>query len=186
MSIKALERLIKVANTLDKLGMHEYANQIDLIILAGGQRSRAVDDFIITLKRAYENVAKHANVMPTINDKSLPEILRVIDILAEHGNFTGPDVSAETVKGLEDESNTAVESMMELERSISELSSAIDTEKDPMKKQELQRNLEHNRKKLGEIQATVDTWRNGRRKGDTEKYQRWEKLWKERKNKMAF
>lgn len=179
------ERLVKVANTLDCLGMYEYADQIDLMVLASGQRTRAVDDFIKELKRIFTIVANDPRV-PSINMENLEVITNVIDTLADKGTFLGPRISEDSMEQLKDEVNIAVEGLVELSRAIIKLNKALETEKDPSKLQGFKMDLDNDRKKLGEIWKMVNGWRTGRRSSDTDKYKRFEEIWNKRKNEIEF
>ncbi len=71
-----LNELAAIANSLDKSGYRPQADTVDLLIgkLAGSGSSRAVQDFIDDLKKAFLNVANSKETFPTISEKSLPEI----------------------------------------------------------------------------------------------------------------
>src|SRR5690242_21939172 len=108
----ALVKLAKLANRLDQLGMFDYADQLDAV-LAAGQRSRAVDDFINELNRIFVIVANDPRV-ESINKDNLQVILNVINTVAEKGTFLGPSIKDETFETMKDEANTTVEAMIEL------------------------------------------------------------------------
>lgn len=91
--------LIKVADLLDEKGLLKEANFVDLLVKSATERTRAVENYIESLKKHFQQAAASSKVFPTIK-KSLPEILRIIDLVAGFRDYLNPSSTEETLKTL--------------------------------------------------------------------------------------
>ena len=76
--------------------------------------------------------------------------------------------------------------MLELSRSVEDLKASMKAESDPIRRQQIKRDLDKDISLLNNLRAEIDAWRNGRREGDVEKYNACEKLWNERKMELGL
>lgn len=171
-----LFKLIKLANELDTNGEFKTADDIDKIILFAGDRTAAVDEFIQKLKKMFILVAQNPNV-PSINENNLDIIFAVIDTLSDKGTFLNPSTESESIKNFDDDVVKTVEEMKELERSVKQLKVDLQQQHNAIDLRKINSELERDDKKLRALKEKVRIWQLGQRKGDSEKYKRFEQLW---------
>lgn len=186
---KALSHLVKVANELDKSGFYSDADRLDTLIrIATGERTRAVENFIQELKRIFTVVANSPQV-PSINQENLEVILNVIDTLAGKGTFLDPSSSSSTwekIKEFDEGIIGFVEGLIELEESIKKLKDQLVREKDPTKRESINQEMEREHDRVVKLMEQVTHWKNGKRKDDTEKYNKFLELYGQRKKELGL
>ncbi len=144
-----ITNLIKLADTLDIRGFYDEAEALDLIIkkVAVAQHTGAVRDFVGALKREFEAFAKMKDQFLSINEKSLPEILGVIDETLASGDFVEGYTSLETLQQLEPGSpHRIAQGIMALEDNIRQIEQ-IQTQLDASFNEEEERALYNEKEK---------------------------------------
>ncbi|MFA5024023.1 MAG: hypothetical protein WC523_03665 [Patescibacteria group bacterium] len=175
--------LIKISDALDEKGLKKEADFVDeLIKMSSSKRTAAVQKFIDDLKKSFLDVSQ-SSIFPAINKKSLPEILKVIDILSENINYLDPSIPAESVKKLQDPINTLVENIVALEEGIEDVDDELKNEKDSAKISRLNNEKTSLNDSLKQQFDQAKRIRDGQRAGDKERFQEFIKLLDEKKRK---
>jgi len=186
--LKALEKLVKIANQFDQSGLTDYADRVDMIVLAVGQRTRAVDDFIQELKRIFKVVANDQRV-PSINSENLEVILNVIDTLANKGTFLNPSnnpAMLRRVKEMDDGVVQIVDGLLELENSVKKLKEQLATTTNPEKRNMIEDEMGKEHELVIKLMEQVNHWKAGNRKGDKEQYEKFLELYKSKKEELGI
>ena len=174
-----LNDLIKIADALDEKGLHKEADFVDSMLIKSA-RARAVQDFIDQLKKAFQNVSPTSRAFPNIR-KSLPEILRLIDITAGYREYQQPSVTEKTLQEIQNPDRILVENVAALQDDIEDIQKEMKTETDQEKLKDLQFELQDLTKRLKVQFEKVVALRDSTREEDKEKFKEFVRQYDEKR-----
>jgi len=178
---QSLNDLIKIADALDEKGLNKEADFVDSVVKSAVERSRAVQDFIDQLKKAFSGISESSKAFPNIR-KALPEILRLIDITANYKEFLQPSVSVKTYEALQDITKGLAENISSLQDNIDDIKKEMATEKDAEKLHRLQLEMQHYDKELTKNWASVKQLQ----EKDAEKFRKFVQMYDEKRKQKII
>jgi len=185
-----IEQLVNIANALDNAGFHSHANAVDgLVIKLAGHVGRGAQNFIDDLKKGLERAALSEETFPTISEKSLQDIYKVIDIVAEHGRDytggTGP--SASFFEAQKEGIMDFVDGAIELENSVRKVQDQLSKTTRPDEAEELNKILkEENDSYLKLLEEVHKKFKEGNRPDDAAKYEKFRAILEQRRKEMGW
>lgn len=156
--------LIKIADRLDKIGLHKKANEIDGIILKlSGNETTEVDEFIFGLKNNLVN----ANL-----DIDKDKLAQIFEIIEKSRKQYGPKPQ-ERAYDPQDIVAKVATSLVELPRAISQIEKELQSESlEETRRNELLYDLKRYKENLKEYEKILNNWRTGNRSTDKDRYER--------------
>jgi FtsZ-binding cell division protein ZapB len=167
---ETIDKLIRIADALDSTGFKKEANMIDNLIRKTADNNNVIHDFVADLIMAFKDTAAKQNIFPTINEKSLPEILQVISDTLEKKAYNAGVSGLEILKQLENPVRQIVDGILALEDDIPKVLKDISESKDELEKKSLESEYQSIRMQLGNLRKRVDELKNGRRTQDIQQY----------------
>ena len=186
-----LRGLIYIANMLDDAGHYTQADAVDSLIYKNAAAGKAVQKFIDDLKKGLSSAARSEKEFPTISEKSLADVYKVIDIVTEHGTYEESIMPRRTefLEEWQEGVIPLVEGAIELENSIrqmvEQLEKTRDT-KDVAETAELINAIEKEQERYKKILEEAEKFNIGGRPGDPEKYEKFKYLLKQKRKERGW
>jgi len=165
------ESLIKIADKLDANGFSHEADFVDALIKKAEEHADCVYDFAEDLIKELKTISGQPDVLPTINDKSIHEILRVVYSVLQKGQYGAPANTPDITKYLEASQIRIGSGILALENDIPKIQKALKEERDHNKKVMLQREYDKVQERLKKLYEEVAKLREGKRSEDKQSYE---------------
>jgi len=169
---QSISELIMLADILDAGGFIKEAESIDNIIKISVMQPRLLNDFIEDLKTAFSSAAQSKTVFPHITEESLPEILKVVDIISQHGQYLAPDMSNKRLEETMDYSKVLVDQILALRDNIKKIEIEIASEKDNTIKHKLESELYKFSTDLSNLRKEIEALRISDKLEEQQKYKK--------------
>lgn len=166
-----LASLIKIADKLDEKGFYVEANFIDIVIKKAGENASCVYHFAEDLIKEFKTIATNPSLLPTINDKSIHEILSVIDATLKKGTYNVPTMDMNLLKELESPKMRIGDGILALEDDIPKVQKELDETTDPGEKRMLEIEYKKIKESLTKLYEEVAKLRDGKRSEDRQAYE---------------
>lgn len=161
--------LVKLADQLDKSGLHYEASTIDIIIrLATADIEANVRRFFTeVVKRLTSALQDQKNPM---DPRSYDVIINILESVLISGRYVAQTVGPETMKYVGDVELGMVDGILALEDDLMEIIDDIRKEKDPAKLETLKKDQKSMYNKLNSLKERTTQILNGLRADDMEKF----------------
>lgn len=166
-----INSLIKIADKLDSNGFSKEADFIDAIIKKAAEHASCIYHFAEDLIKEFKDIAGQPTVLPTINDKSIHEILQVIDNVLKKGQYGVPNMNIDLIKELESPRRRIGDGILALEDDIPKIQKEMAETTDPGEKRGLEMEYKKIQDSLKKLYEEVTKLKEGKRAEDKQNYE---------------
>jgi transcription initiation factor IIE alpha subunit len=178
---QSISELIMLADILDASGFIKEAEEIDGIIYkVSAVQPRNINDFVEDLKTALTTAAQSKEVFPNITENSIPEILKVIDVVLQHGQYFAPDISDTRLEETMDYSKVLVDQVLALTDNIKKVEFEMASEQNDAIKRQLLTELHKFSTDLSNLHKEIEKLRSSDKIEDKQKYDKFLNFYLER------
>lgn len=173
--------LIMIADILDAKGLHKEADEIDKMIESTDTGSRAVSNFVDAFKLILNDVAQQ-EAMPSINQETVRDIYRLIDLVISYGRssgFLGRSTDPEEYRKMQDRAYQLALGIIQYVDSITRLTNEANEATDGETREKIIGDLKEDKEMLAELTKEIEGLRTGKREEDLKTYNRFLEFFKE-------
>ena len=165
----SIYKLVKLADELDRIGLHYEASTIDIIIrLATADIEQNVRRFFTeVVKRLTSALHDQKNPM---DPRSYDVIINILESALISGRYSAQTISPETMQYVGDVELGMVDGILALEDDLMEIIDYIRKEKDPAKLETLKNDRKSMSNKLQSLKEKIRQIMNGLRVDDIDKF----------------
>ena len=172
-----IQKLIKIADSLDDKGFIKEAEEIDQLIHMASITIKNMQGLLTVLKDTFAEAVNNPN-LPSITKESLHDIFQVLDAAGKDINFPipykqSPEQAYALIKQLGDKAYDIGTRIINLEDDIKKSEEALKGATDENDHKQITREIEADKEKLRQFTIEILKWKTGKRPEDKVN---WEKL----------